>query len=169
MTTIFSTKSRNQRLIQTLLNVVVLLVSIIIPAIIFKIVLERTVWIQSINGYFTDFKTNILAEIFSLFIAIILFLYVILFMQRICRNIADIIAASYDNHPQTFSLSRTNVKISNRIVELAILFLVHFLDYSFSFAVLFALLRLALVPFGTISITIIATFVVISYDGLRFV
>lgn len=90
-------------------------------------------------------------------------------MQRICRNIADIIAASYDNHPQTFSLSRTNVKISNRIVELAILFLVHFLDYSFSFAVLFALLRLALVPFDTISITIIATFVVISYDGLRFV
>ena len=163
MTTIFSTKLRNQRLIQTSLNVVVLLISVIIPAIIFKIVLKQTGWIQSINSYFTELKTNILAEIFSIFVTIVLFCYVILFIQRICRNIADIIAASYDNHPQTFSLSRSNVTIINRITELVTLFLVHFLDYSFSFVVLFALLRLALVPFDIISITILATLVVISF------
>lgn len=169
MITIISTKSRRQHLIQTSLYVVVLLVSFIIPAMIFKIILEQTGWLQSINSHFTNLKSNILAKIFSIFVTIVLISYIILFIQRICRNIADIIAAAYDNHPQTFLLSRTNVKISNRIVELVVLFLVHFLDYSFSFAVLFVLLRLALVPFDTISIIIIATLAVISYYGLRFI
>lgn len=169
MITIFPTKLRSQRFMQTLLNVVVLLISVITPAIIFKIVLEQTCWIQPSNSYFTEFKTNIFAAAFSIFATIVLFFYVILFIQRICRNIADIIAASYDNHPQTFSLARSNVKIINRIAELVTLFLVRFLDYSFSFAVLFALLRLALVPFDMISITIIAAFIVISYYGIRFV
>ena len=50
MITIISTKTNNQRLIQISLNIVGSLVSVSIPAMIFKIVLEQTKWWTTLNG-----------------------------------------------------------------------------------------------------------------------
>lgn len=153
-------KFRHMRLMQTMLNAIILLMSIMIPATIFSIVLMRSSWWQALNS------VNFLAwpqdRVFSGVLAsVVILFFAVTFGQTVIRNIFDDISSYYYH----FSLSK--FESNNRILDLTFLFVRRFFNYSTSFIFLYLVLQLILAPFTMLSLVSLILFELITYLIIR--
>lgn len=155
-----SVKFRHQRIVQTTLNALILLISITVPATIFSIVLMHSSWWQSLNSVSflawpkDRFFSGVLASVVILFFAFT-------FSQTVIRNIFDNISSYY----YCFSLNK--FESNNRILDLVFLFARRFFDYSASFISLYLILQLILAPFTMFSVVSLILFELIVYLIIR--
>lgn len=155
-----SVKFRHQRLMQTMLNAIILLMSIAIPATIFSIVLMHSSWWQALNSvnFFAWPKDRFFGGIFA---SVVIIFFAITFSQNVIRNIFDDISSYY----YCFSLSK--FESSDRILDLAFLFVRRFFNYSASFISLYLILQLILAPFKMLSLISLILFELIVYLIIR--
>ena len=155
-----SVKFRHQRVVQTTLNALILLMSITIPATIFSIVLMHSSWWQALNSvnFLAWPKDRVLSDVLA---SVVILFFAFAFSQKVVRNIFDDISSYY----YCFSLSE--FESSNRILDLVFLFTRRFFDYSTSFLALYLILQLILAPCTMFSVVSLILFELIVYLIIR--
>lgn len=141
MITIISTKTRNQRLIQISLNIIVLLVSVSIPAMTFKIVLEQTKWWTTLNGIHV-LNAPIEKRILGLMAWSVILLFAWIIIQSIIADIYD----NFISYHKKTSLNQPKISNLSKIKQVISAFKSCIIVHSLLFSILYTILGTILSP-----------------------